>query len=155
MCWWPIGEWPQAVVCSSWESAWCCEASLNPAPHFWWLRDWRLGPEGEADDLAFVFVPAMLFLHATELVRDSRGSWIPIVLTYFKYYIYAARESRSPDLLTQTCSLKAEGSLSLETWALLLDLTFQIWAISVNVLLLRQNICCEQLESRPRMALEL
>lgn len=32
-----------------------------------------LGPEGEADDLAFGFVPAALFLHAAEQARDGKG----------------------------------------------------------------------------------
>lgn len=61
---------PYQFVCSC-KSACYHESSLNPAYN---IRDWILGPEEEADDWAFVFVSAMLFLHAVELARDRKGS---------------------------------------------------------------------------------
>lgn len=60
---------PYQFVCSC-KSACYHESSLNPA----YIRDWILGPEEEADDWAFVFVSAMLFLHAVELGRERKGS---------------------------------------------------------------------------------
>lgn len=55
-----------------------------------------LQPEREADEWALVFISAMLFLHAIELTRDRKGSWISLDLMYFKYYVYKDRESKSP-----------------------------------------------------------
>lgn len=56
-------------------------------------------------------------------------------------------------LLTLSSSLKeTNGSLSLGTWVLLIDLTFQIQAIFLSVLLPKQNIYDEQLESRPQIS---
>lgn len=70
-------------------------------------------------------------------------------------YRETERESRSQVLLIMASYLKANGPLSLGTWALLLDLTFQGQEISFNVLPLNKNICHEQLELNPQMALEL
>ena len=89
------------------------------------------GPEGEADDQVFWFLPVMVFLHAAELDTDRRDSWTSLVLMYLKCYVYIEiRNPGAPVLLTQACALKSKGALSLGTWALLLDLIFPVQAIS-------------------------
>ena len=61
-----------------------------------------------------------------------------VPLMYFKYQIYGDRESRSPDSTHPSLFFKRYG---------ILDMTFQVQAISPNVSLQSKNVGYEQLES--------
>lgn len=85
-------------------------------------------------------------------LEKAPDSFSPSVL---KYYVYAHRGSRSPGPPHLGFFLKSKGIFEFRDMHPPFRLDLSGSGNSLDVLVLRQNTCCEQPESCPWMALEL